>query len=331
MDNIVISSRIRLARNLSGIPYPRKLKDERAYAVVMKGVADVLMSTNGYKVFTTNSLDLTECEVLVEKHLISKDLIDNKEFGGVIISDDETVSIMINEEDHIREQCILKGFNLSKAYEIINKIDDALINNLNISYDSELGFLTACPTNIGTGMRASVMLFLPAITMNGTVTNVINALSKLGITIRGVYGEGSAAEGYMYQVSNQISLGVTEQEIIKNMSSAVQKICDIEKEARAELLKNQADTIKDISCRAFGLLANAYKLDSSEFMQLLAKVKLGDSLGLITLKDSEILNKLLIMGQPAHLMQLKGERMSAGERDLFRAQYVNSALKNARV
>ncbi|MCK9575097.1 MAG: protein arginine kinase [Clostridia bacterium] len=330
MDNIVVSSRIRLARNLHGIPYPHKLKDERAYAVVMKSVADVLSPFN-YKVYATNTLSDIDCDVLLEKHLISKDLILNKEYGGVIISEDETVSIMINEEDHIRAQCLFSGFNLQKAYEIVNKIDDILLSKLSISYDSELGFLTACPTNIGTGMRASVMMFLPAITMNGTVNNVINALSKLGITIRGVYGEGSSADGYMYQVSNQISLGLTEQEIIKNVSNAVLKICEIEENARRELLKHQTDDIIDSACRAYGILTNAYKLDSNEFMKLMAKLKFGVCLGFIKLSNVDILDKLIISAQPAHLMQLKGELIQPNERDIFRAEYVAGMLKNAKI
>ena len=222
-DFIIVSSRIRLARNLKDYTFPNMLDKDKADEIInlVFNACDNIGNFNNYKLKNLKSNILLE---YLYDHLISQDLIDNAENAGVTISTDNTVSIMINEEDIIREQCTLKGLSLKKAYDIINDIDNELSLTLSFAYDSKLGFLTACPTNIGTGIRASVMMFLPALTITKNMEQVINTVSKMGISIRGAYGEGSSATGYLFQISNQNSLGKTEQEIIQNVETTVLKI-----------------------------------------------------------------------------------------------------------
>ena len=328
-NDIIISSRIRLARNLYKTPFPTN-KGEKEGARVLDLVTGALHKAGNFEFFRIKNLDEVEKLVFKEKHLISKELIDNYEHGGLALSADRTISVMINEEDHIRAQCIQEGFSLNLAYNNLNKVDDVLMKNLELSFDYSLGFLTSCPTNLGTGMRASIMMFLPALTLNGKINNLIETVAKLGITIRGVYGEGSVAEGYMYQLSNQMTLGLTEEEIINNVNSTVLKIKELEVKERLSLKENKFEELQDFVFRAYGVLSNCYKINSSEFMKLLAQVKLGVSLNVINLKNESLLDSLLELAKPASLVQLSGRELDASERDLFRAEYLHNALKNER-
>jgi protein arginine kinase len=318
VNNIAVSSRVRLARNINGYVFPIRTGTERLSEII-KPVYNELSKIGSFKLYLMNGGNPVEAHALKEKHLISADLIENKASGAAIISDDETVSVMVNEEDHIREQCMLKGYNLIGAYNNLDKIDDLLSKKLSFAFDKELGYLTSCPTNLGTGMRASVMLFLPALTFNNSINTIINAVGKVGITVRGVYGEGSNAEGYMYQVSNQVSLGLTELDIIKNVETTVLKICESEQTARKNMLEGDPFGVKDMVYRAYGILTNCVKINSAEFMKLIANIKLGVALNLIKINDNYVLDDLIVKVQPANISLAAGRSLTPDERDVYRA------------
>ena len=231
-DNIAISSRIRLARNVDGLKFYTKLQSDIDAKYITNSVMKTLEKFDVFNFLSLKELSLNECNALFEKHLISKELIENKDISSVAISEDEKIIVMINEEDHIREQCLEKGFNLYKPYRRLSKIDDEILESLPIAYDKNLGFITASPNNLGTGMRASVMLFLPALDKSGKIENIIQDAKLNGLTVRGIFGEGSKAQGYFYQISNQNSLGLCEDEIIDNVSQFIYNVCSLEDEER---------------------------------------------------------------------------------------------------
>jgi protein arginine kinase len=326
INDVAVSSRVRLARNIDGLPFPHKLSDDSKLDIASSVFAE-LNKDEQYKLYTMAELSSIDYEALKEKYLISSDLIDNKESGAVIVNKDETVAVMINEEDHIRAQSLLKGSCLSKAYDKISAVDNNISKKLNIAFSREYGYLTCCPTNLGTGMRASVMLFLPALTINRRINELIASVNKLHLTVRGNYGEGSAAAGHLYQLSNQISLGVSEDDIIKTVDETVEVICVRECEERERLVKQNSYELKDKIMRSWGVLTNAYKIDTSEFMSLMSDIKLGASIDIIKLKDPNVLNDLLTLAQPANLTQTYGKPMSPVERDIYRAEFVSNTLK----
>jgi len=331
ISSIVVSSRIRLARLLKNYLSPSRLQGEDGYKVI-KEVADVVMPLGDYKVFTMQQLPALDAEVMQEKHLISSNLLNNKDNGAVILSEDETISIMVNEEDHIRAQCFLKGLSLDKAYEKLSQIDDAIINNVNIAFDDSLGFLNTCITNVGTGMRASVMLFLPALTLTNEMPYIIDNLSKQGLTVRGVFGEGSDSQGYMYQISNARSLGMTERDIINKVVSSTLKLCEAELEQRKNLLLNNEIALKDKVFRAYGILTNAYTISADEFMKCAGEVKIGVALGFIRFKDNSLIDKLMFDVLPSSLTKIAGqEAMGETEEKIYRASFVANQLKNNRI
>lgn len=329
-NGIVVSSRIRLARNLVSLPFQGHLTNIAQAQAAVKSIFQILAKRN-FQLYQLKNLEELKRQTLFESRKISKDLMDNADISAVAVSADDTISIMIHEEDHLREQCVLDGFSLVEAYAKLDEIDELLIKNLEIAYDNAFGFLTACPTNLGTGMRASIMLFLPALTIQGSIPNLIQTISKLGLTVRGVYGEGSKAEGYLYQISNQVTLGLTESEIISSVNTAVLKICEAEKQARANLLKEDFADLKDKALRAYGILCNCYRLDYKEFSELYARLKLGMVLNLIHLKDKTVLDGLEASALPAHLSTLAGKNQTPEERDEFRAAYVGRILRNTRI
>ena len=334
INSVVISSRVRLARNLEGLPFPHKLRYEQG-AAISKQVYEILEhlgTFNLYRMASANELDL---DVLKEKHLISEDLLRSPN-GAVIINDNETVSVMINEEDHIREQCILRGMKLDEAYAEIDKIDDAIAAKMKIAFDDRLGYLTCCPTNVGTGMRASVMLFLPALALTDNIRSCVDAVSRLNMTVRGVYGEGSKADGFIYQVSNCKSLGVSEREIVSSVGKCINSLIESELIARDRLLHSDGAEIKDRILRAWGLLTNAYSMSTEEFMSLLAFVKLGASEGydLIKINDPDRFERLFTEAQPANVVNISGKALDGdlrsvtpAQRDVLRAAYVSKTLK----
>ncbi|MGN0771646.1 MAG: ATP--guanido phosphotransferase [Christensenellales bacterium] len=327
MKDVVYSTRIRLARNIKGLPFPHRLSgEEEIYSVLMKGVEQAtgkLFKSDFYKM--SNLDDLTR-QTLVEKHLISPDLTQSQ-YGAVVISKNEDIAIMINEEDHIREQCIVDGYAPKQAYSTLATVDREISEVLPVAHDEKLGYLNTCPTNLGAGMRASVMLFLPALAMSGAITSIIRAIQDLGFTTRGVYGEGSKAEGFMYQISNQAAIGQSEKQILDRLDGVVMKIVDAERQARSNLAKSQGSKLKDKIMRAYGTLKYAVMMSSEEFMELLALVKLGVCEHYID-ADIDKLNSLITVTQPAMLCKLAGKKLGADERDVARAAMVKNLLKD---
>ena len=326
MDATVISTRIRLARNVDGLPFPHKLKRADALKII-DGVTRALAPLDRFVRYDMSGISQLDGAILQEKHLISPDLLTDSPFGAALISADETVSVMVNEEDHIREQVIMSGLALDNAYDRINGIDDVLSKSIKLAYSPRFGYLTACATNLGTGMRASVMMFLPALTMCNMMDACINDVGRLNMTVRGVYGEGSKADGYLYQISNQRTLGMTEKDILGAVRSAINYVSDAELRARMRL-KADEPALKDKIFRAWGVATNAYKLTTGEAMQILSLIRLGAYYGYIGVKNDIEFQNLITGCQPANMQRLSGKNMSVDERDIMRADYLASRLRD---
>lgn len=337
ISKTVISTRVRLARNVEGYPFPSRLKDIKQAREIIRLVSSGLSrlvaregveGAEDFKLYYMNNISEAEALSLKENHLISPNLIHNKKYSAALINREENVSIMINEEDHLREQCIVDGLDLHLAYDTISEIDSKIADIMKFAYDEQLGFLTACPTNLGTGLRASVMFFLPAITINGVMPKVIRSVSRLGLTVRGMYGEGSEAEGYNYQISNEVTLGITEEEILKRVEEVAKKVCDIELVERNNL-KNGFNSleIKDQCLRSYGILTNCAKLTTDELIKYAALVKLGACLDLIKLDDISCIDKLMIKMRPSNITAAAGMNLSPSDRDIYRASFTQKYLK----
>ncbi|MBD5100995.1 MAG: ATP--guanido phosphotransferase [Clostridiales bacterium] len=325
--NTVISSRVRLARNINGLPFPSRLRgNEPKLKELYSKTKEVCDERFKNKFFGVSSLSPLQLGSLIENHLISPALCEN-EFGAVIISDDRTLSIMLNEEDHLREQCILGGYRLDEAYRTVESVDMALRNKLDVAFKMPYGHLTSCPTNLGAGMRASVMMFLPAMAINHTIDLEIRKMRERGITLRGVYGEGSTADGYMYQISNQSAVGMSEDEILQIVKSEVARLCELEEQAQHSI-KNE--NTFDRIWRAYGLLRYAKQLCQKEFADNIALVKLGVIYGLFDI-DIDMLNKLINDTQKNTLMLNERRELNANKRDQIRAQMINEKLKLYRI
>lgn len=327
-EGTVVSTRVRLARNLEGYPFPSHLKGEKQAKEIIRRVSSGILDLDE---FTLHYMDLISDEqavCLMENHLISPKLIKNKRYSAALINGEQNVSIMINEEDHLREQCFVKGLDLRLAYDTMSEIDNYIGNGMKFAFDEQLGYLTACPTNLGTGLRASVMLFLPALTVNGLMQNVIRSISRLGLTVRGVYGEGSEAEGYMYQISNEVTLGVTEEEILTQVEGVVKKVCQLEEAERRSLMSgSSALDVRDECMRAYGILTNCAKLSTREFVKLTAKVKLGSCLGYLNIPDVSKIDDLVVKLRPSNITAAAGKALSPLERDVYRAKFCAKELK----
>ncbi|RKD26408.1 Protein-arginine kinase [Caminicella sporogenes DSM 14501] len=330
LNNVVISSRIRLARNLEEFPFPIALTNEKSKEVIKK-INDVIIEGNTVlkKDFTLIEMDKisdNDKRVLIEKRLISPNLIEKPNKSAVLLNKDESVSIMINEEDHLRIQCLYPGFQLDEVWDLANKIDDILEENVKYAFDEKIGYLTSCPTNVGTGIRASVMIHLPALSMTRYIDRILQAVNQIGLTVRGIYGEGTAAEGNIYQISNQVTLGRTEEEIIDTLKEVTKQIISKEKDARSTLLSNNRMKLEDKICRSFGILSNARILNSKEALTLLSDVRLGIDLGIIKEVDEKVVNNLMVDIQPGILQKIVGKNLSANERDIERAKLVRERL-----
>ena len=319
----IIMSRVRLARNLRDMPFTL---DPVSAREAVKKVNRALVKKDTFNLYFVSNLDDLTLEAMKERHLISQNLIENRESGAALINTDESLSIMVNEEDVIREQCFMKGLRISEAYKRLDGIDDELNKNLDIAFDETFGYLTACPTNLGTGMRASVMLFLPALTESGKIKELINEVAELGLTVRGLYGEGSSAEGFMYQISNEITLGISEYDIIKSVEETVLSICRVERELEEKLYVKKELVTMDRAKKAYGILTNAVLLPYDEFLSLIARVKLGAILGMINISDVEAVDDLIVSVRPANLCAQYGRPLSDTDRDLFRAELVGKKL-----
>ncbi len=319
--DVVVSTRVRLARNLKQYPFPARASASQREAVERQ-VKDALLSGNSIlsKEFWFIPLENTtqeEAVSLVERHIVSPEFIADRRGKAVLISADESISIMVNEEDHLRIQVLREGFSLKEAAETADRIDTLLSENLDFAFDPELGYLTQCPTNLGTGLRASVMLHLPGLTESGAMPRIASNLSKLGLTIRGTYGEGSKSIGALYQLSNQITLGLSENEAIENLRSITVQLMEEERKARAQMSEEIA--WQDKIDRAAGVLKSARVLSSSEFMELLSYIRLGLSTGVLQGVTTQELNALMVNAQPATLMARAGKQLDETQRDVLRA------------
>lgn len=327
-SDIVISSRIRLARNLADFPFiSRATEQDRVEIerVLSQGVEDLRQSGELLYVDVAK-LSGIDRQFLVERQLISRELSESRGARSVAIDRGEKFSVMINEEDHLRMQVMQSGLDLSSAWERINRIDDALERRATYAFHEKLGYLTACPTNVGTGMRVSVMLHLPALVITRQIDKVFRSLQKISLAVRGLYGEGSQAMGDFYQISNQITLGRSEQELIKQVGDIVPVIIEYEREARAFLIKESQENLHDRVSRAYGILRNAQTISSEETMHLLSSVRMGVNLGLIHDLEIPKLNRLFIQTQPAHLQKIRGVELDSDDRNIERARYLRSHL-----
>ncbi len=327
--DIVISSRVRLARNIRKMPFPPLASDEQREKVLQAAkevIRNSRLQESGFEMLEINALSPVHRQVLVEKHLISPLLARENRFSALILRKDEIISIMVNEEDHFRIQCLLPGLQLEKAWQETSSYDDILESYLDYAFDEEKGYLTACPTNVGTGLRASVMLHLPALTITQQINRILAAVSQVGLAVRGIYGEGTEMIGNLLQISNQITLGQTEEEIWQNLYSVTRQLINQEKSAREHLLNEGREKLGDRAGRAYGILKNAWVIDSKEAMQFLSDVRLGVDLGLLKGVPIKVLNELLVLTRPGCLQYLKDKNLSPYERDLERAMQMQKCL-----
>jgi len=325
---IVISSRIRLARNLSDLPFPHWAK--RAHRAQVR---DRILRAVDRCRFLRNALilpidDLSELDrtFLLERRLISRDLATGHDEKAVVIGDREMVSLMINEEDHLRLQVLVSGFQLDEAWSVMQQVNEELEMQLTYAFRPDWGYLTTCPTNVGTGMRTSCMLHLPCLVMAKQIYRVLHALIKLGLTARGLYGEGTEATGNFFQLSNQVALGVSEEEILDNLQRLIRQVVAQEEAARRAILGQSRQALEDRIWRAYGTLKNAHLISSEETVNLLSMVRLGVDLGLLPHLKREQVNRLFIQIQPAHLQKLEGRLLTPSERDGRRAALIRQAL-----
>lgn len=321
-NDIVISTRIRLARNVEEYPFPCKL-DTKLRTKLNTIIADAVKDKEKLRFIEMKTLTQPQIVSLAEKHIISPEFASSYDGRALLLSESEDISIMLCEEDHIRLQVMKPGLSLSEAYEIADRIDSEFNEKLKFAFDKRLGYLTQCPTNLGTGMRASVMLHLPALTACGQMSTISSTVSKLGLTVRGAYGEGSVPMGDMYQLSNQVTLGISEKAAIENLKTITLQLAAQERTARAELIKNIE--IQDEIFRAYGLLKSARILSTKEFMSLVSKVRLGAVSGLLKVKP-ETVNELMISMQPATINAHTGKALTSRERDIERANMVRQRM-----
>lgn len=331
-SDIVISSRIRLARNLADFPFIRQC-NESDRSEVEKTLKETIFSIKEWKnlaYLDVNTLAKVDRQFLVERQLISREHAESDGARSVAIDRQEKFSLMINEEDHLRIQVMHSGLALDTAWQRINEIDDMVEEKMTFAFHPRLGYLTACPTNVGTGMRVSVMLHLPALVITRQIEKVFRSLQKISLAVRGLYGEGSQAMGDFYQISNQITLGRSEQELIEQVNDVVPVLIDYERKARQFLIRESEKDLHDRVSRAFGILCTAQTISSEETMHLLSSVRMGINLGLIENLEIPMVNQLFIHTQPAHLQKLRGSELDTANRNIERAHYLKNHLRKAR-
>lgn len=327
--DVVISSRIRLARNIAGFPFLTKAGEDdrkRVFRMLSDCIAEIDMGDDSL-IIDMESTQEIDRQILVERHLISKQHAEGEGTRGVAISDRERRALMINEEDHLRIQMMRSGLQLIELFEEINQLDNDIETHVEYAFDKRLGYLTACPTNVGTGIRVSVMLHLPALKMTSHIEQMFRAAKDMKLAVRGLYGEGTDAVGDFFQVSNQVTLGKTEEEIVDDFSTRIiPRFVEFELAARNTLLKERTNLLDDKVWRAFGTLENARALSSDETLYLLSHLRMGVNMGRCDKVNLPTVNEMFLRAQPAHLQKLSGRRLGGEERSIFRADYLRQAL-----
>lgn len=328
-SNIVLSSRTRLARNLDKTPFSN-WANKRQLEDILKSVKEAILSTSfpkGAAFFRLQDLSEVDRLFLVERHLMSPEHAKDVEYKALVVDANEIVSIMINEEDHLRIQILQSGFNLKECWRIIDEIDTALSKILPFAYSAKWGYLTACPTNTGTGLRGSVMIHLPALVFAGQIGKVLQAVAKLGLNIRGLYGEGTEATGNIFQISNQVSMGITEEDVLDNIERIVNQVISREDATRKTIMLKNKEALVDRVSRAYGTLRSAHIITSNETVALLSAIRLGVDMGVVKNMDRRMVNELFILTQPAHLQKIEGRSLDSNERDIKRADLIREKLK----
>lgn len=328
-DRIVMSSRIRLARNLARGAFPGWAKKPERIQILdhIRPAVESLPEMAGAYSETMDNLTTLEKQILVERHLISREHAAKSAGSGLVLNHEESLCVMINEEDHLRMQSLRPGLQIKEAWEAIDRVDSELESRLNFAFDSNLGYLTACPTNLGTGIRVSAMLHLPGLVLAEQINPIIQSVNRLGLAVRGLYGEGTEALGNVFQVSNQMTLGETEAGIVERLDKVLSQIIEHEENARQTLLEKKPKTVFNHIGRAYGVLANAHSISSKETMNLLSLMHLGVDLGMFPGVTAALPNELFILTQPAHLQKQFSEKLSPEERDLLRADMLRERLR----
>ncbi len=324
----MLSSRVRLARNLRGFPFPgwAKKPDRLKSLEIIREAVSGLPQMEGAYTEAMDNLNPLDKQILVERHLISREHAAKTAGSGLVISKDESLCVMINEEDHLRMQALRPGLQIRQLWQVMDEFDSALEKKLDIAFHPKLGYLTACPTNVGTGIRVSAMLHLPGLVLAEQVNQIIQAVNKLGFAVRGLYGEGTEALGNVFQVSNQMTLGESEVEIVERLSKVVAQLIEHEENARQKQIEKSPKTVLNHIGRAYGILANAHSISSKETMNLLSLMRLGIDLGLFPGTERHLVDELFLVTQPAHLQKNFTEKLSAEERDLLRADMLRERL-----
>ena len=325
MSEAVVSTRIRLARNLKDYPFPNRISEAQAKEVTEKVISALSDTKQKFNRIDMSELSQAQRLALVEQHLISPEFVEKRPYRVLLLSDDNSVSIMLNEEDHIRLQVIKPGLDLEEAYKVADEIDNCLAKNINLAFSERLGYLTQCPTNLGTALRASVMLHLPALQKSSSISRIASNLSKLGLTIRGIYGEGSNSSGALYQLSNQVTLGISEKAAVENLKNIANQLISQEIKTRDKMLKDIE--VQDKICRSLGILKSAKLISHTEAMELISNVRLGVSGKLLDTLSLDSIDKLTVEIQPANIMIKHGEEMSVRERDVKRADILRERFK----
>jgi protein arginine kinase len=328
-SNVVLSSRVRLARNVAECTYPSAAESSVKEKVIgyFESACSHSAGLGKGKFLKASELSQIDRDFLIERHLMSPTFMQDDNSRALFISEDEQVSIMVNEEDHFRIQALTPGLNPEEAFNNASEYDSEIGKYLHFDYDPDFGFLTACPTNVGTGMRASVLIHLPGLVITKDIERVISKISKMGVMVRGFYGEGTDVLGNLFQISNQTTLGVSEKEILELITTVSRSIIDDEAQARDRLLKEAPDQIVDKIWRAYGILKHARVLTSEEIMNLLSALRLGTAMGIIDFLEISLINQILLLSQPAHLQKYFAKEMNQDKRDFVRAKMVREKLK----
>jgi len=329
-SDIVMCSRIRLARNLADFPFTNRASRGEKLEIETNFKSCLGSAGLDLSYFDVNNMATLDRQFLVERQLISRELSSGEGPRGVAIGPQENISVMVNEEDHLRIQVMLSGLSLHEVWDRINRLDDQLEEYLSYAFSPQLGYLTACPTNVGTGIRVGVMLHLPALVQTKQIDKVFRALQKINLAVRGLYGEGTQAFGDFYQISNQQTLGKSELELIRILTDVVPQVIQYERTARQVLMNERRQHLHDQVSRAYGVLKTAHTISSEETMLLLSSVRMGINLGLIDDLEIATVNELFIQTQPAYLQKIQGNELGVEERNVARASYLRSRLGNGR-